>query len=77
MVRIEVQGQIGARWRAWFEDLAIDTQTSPDGTTITVLTGPVVDEAALQGLLQKLYTLGLPLLQVQRREDSVAGRPRS
>jgi hypothetical protein len=68
MYRIEVQGHIGSRWTPWFEDLTIHTEGTADAGTKTVLTGPVTDQAALLGLLQKLYTLGLPLLLVQRQD---------
>lgn len=65
--RIEVQGQIGTRWRPWFEDLTIRTGDASGPHIKTVLTGVVADQAALLGLLRKLYTLGLPLLLVQRQ----------
>jgi hypothetical protein len=57
---ITVKGRLGARWAAWFDGLAITT--NDDGTT--VLRGPVVDQAALHGLLQKLRDLGIPLISL-------------
>jgi len=57
---IRIGGRIGARWAAWFEDLAVVAE--PDGTT--VLRGPVVDQAALHGLLQKLRDVGIPLISL-------------
>ena len=57
---IRVQGHLDARWTAWFDGLALTHET--DGTT--VLHGPVVDQAALHGLLQKVRDLGLPLVSV-------------
>ena len=68
MYRIVVQGQIGERWASWFDDLTVLTEASPGEDARTVLTGPVRDQAALLGLLQKLYTLGLPLLLVERMD---------
>ena len=59
-VEIRVKGQIDQHWSDWFEGLAI-THTE-EGET--VLTGPVVDEAAMYGLLSKLRDLGLQLLSV-------------
>src|SRR3712207_670751 len=56
---IRVAGHLGQRWAAWFDEL---TLTHEDGTT--VLHGPVVDQAALHGLLQKIRDLGLPLVSV-------------
>ena len=60
LYEICVQGHLGARWAAWFDGLALTHET--DGTT--VLHGPVVDQAALHGLLQKVRDLGLPLVSV-------------
>ncbi len=57
---IRIQGHLDARWAAWFDGLTL-THGS-DGSTI--LRGPVVDQAALYGLLQKTRDLGLPLISV-------------
>ena len=59
-VVIRLQGHLDPRWSAWFDGLTVTTET--DGTT--VLHGPVVDQAALFGLLQKLRDVGLPLVSV-------------
>jgi len=64
--QIRVQGQISKRWAHWFEEMTIQTNEGVDATS--VLVGPVADQAALLGLLQKLYTLGMPLLSVRRIE---------
>jgi hypothetical protein len=64
---IQVQGRIGERWAHWFDGMQVTTQGEAQNAT-TTLTGTVADQAALLGLLQKLYTLGLPLLLVQRNE---------
>lgn len=63
--QIQVEGRLGERWLHWFEDMEVTTQAA-SGFETTTLTGTVADDAALLGLLQKLYTLGLPLLLVQR-----------
>ena len=55
---IRVEGHLGAGWAAWFDGLAVTSEA--DGTT--VLRGPVVDQSALHGLLQKLRDLGIPLI---------------
>ena len=65
--RIEVQGQLGERWAHWFDDMHVTIEPGAEPET-TTLTGAMVDQAALLGVLQKLYTLGLPLLLVQRKE---------
>lgn len=57
---IHVKGHLGPRWTAWFDGLSV---TDEDGG-ISVIRGPVVDQAALHGLLQKLRDIGLPLVSV-------------
>jgi len=57
---IRLKGHLHARWAAWFDGLTL-THGS-DGTTI--IHGPVADQAALHGLLQKTRDLGLPLISV-------------
>ena len=57
---IRVKGHLEARWTAWFDGLTL-THGS-DGTTI--IAGPVADQAALHGVLQKIRDLGLPLISV-------------
>lgn len=66
--QIKVEGRIGERWAHWFEDMTMTVHEEAEAPAITALTGPVTDQAALAGLLQKLYTLGLPLLLVRREE---------
>ena len=62
---IRLKGHLEPRWADWFDGLTL-TQES-DGTT--VLSGSVVDQAALHGLLSKVRDLGLPLIAVRRRTD--------
>lgn len=57
---IRLQGHLDARWSAWFDGLTLTREN--DGTTL--LQGPVVDQAALHGLLQKVRDVGLPLVSV-------------
>jgi hypothetical protein len=64
--RIEVQGYLNEHWSDWFDKMVIVPQISTQGTSITRLTGTVVDQAALHGHLRKLYDLGLPLLSIKR-----------
>lgn len=59
--RIIVRGHLRPNWSEWFEHLTITHQ--PDGTTS--LTGPVVDQAALYGLINKMRDMGLILLSVE------------
>lgn len=60
--QIRIEGQLGPQWADWFEGLTVNLE--PDGTTL--LCGPVVDQAALYGLLKKVRDLGLPLLAVNQ-----------
>ena len=55
---IRLGGRLDPRWAAWFDGMTLTT--ADDGTT--ALRGPVTDQAALHGLLQKVRDLGLPLL---------------
>jgi hypothetical protein len=57
---IRLKGHLDNRWAAWFDGLTLTHQT--DGTT--VIHGPVADQAALHGLLQKVRDTGLPLVSV-------------
>ncbi len=59
---IRIAGHLPARWSAWFEGLAVAPE--PDGTTR--LSGPVVDQAALYGLLRKVRDTGLTLIAVNQ-----------
>jgi hypothetical protein len=61
---IRLKGRLDPRWGAWFDGLSL--RNEPDGTT--VLQGPVVDQAALHGVLQRVRDLGLPLLSVARHD---------
>ena len=72
---IRVQGRLDPRWSSWFEGFTLTA--ADDGTTL--ITGPVVDQAALHGLLQSFRDLGLPLLSVVQgssagEEDAVKRR---
>ena len=60
--QIRLQGHLDQQWSDWFEGLAIEPQENGE----TLLTGPVVDQPALHGLLKKVRDLGLPLLSVTR-----------
>ena len=66
---IQVQGWLDESWSDWFDGMSVAPEVSAEGTSIIRLTGTVVDQAALHGLLRKLYDLGLPLLSVTSRPD--------
>lgn len=67
---IRVRGRLEPRWAGWFDDL---TLTAEDGG-VTCLHGPVADQAALHGLLQKVRDTGLTLLSVT--SDDVPTSPK-
>ena len=73
---IRLRGHLASRWAAWFDGLNLSNEN--DGTT--VLRGPVADQAALHGLLQKVRDLGLPLVSVTQvqpgQPDAPASGPR-
>jgi hypothetical protein len=58
---IRVRGVLDPLWSSWFDGLRVE-ETGPDET---VIVGPVVDQAALHGLLIRIRDLGLPLLSVR------------
>lgn len=62
---IEIQGRLEERWSHWFDDMDITVKNQPSGPTVTILSGMVVDQAALHGLLNRIRDLGIPLLSVQ------------
>ena len=68
---IRVKGHLDTRWATWFAGLSL-THAS-DGTTL--LAGPVVDQAALHGVLRKVRDLGLPLVSVTRVEPDQPDLP--
>ena len=66
--QIRIKGHLSREWAAWFEGLTITLEEDGD----TLLTGPVIDQAALHGLLKKVRDLGLPLVSVSPVEPGKA-----
>ena len=71
--QIRIKGQLGRQWADWFEGLAITLEDNGD----TLLTGPVVDQAALHGVLKKVRDVAMPLVSVMRVKPDPAERPES
>jgi hypothetical protein len=58
--QIRIKGHLSQQWRDWFDGLTITLEDNGN----TLLTGPVVDQAALHGLIKKVRDLGMPLISV-------------
>ena len=71
LYEIRIKGHLDNRRAAWFEGLTVTREENGN----TLLTGPVVDQAALYGLLRKVRDLGLPLISVTRVNPGQAGAP--
>jgi hypothetical protein len=65
---IRIKGHLDGRWAAWFGGLTLTLEDNGD----TLLSGPVVDQAALHGLLRKVRDLGMPLISVIRVQPGQA-----
>ena len=61
--QIKVPGELGEGWSDWVGEITVTVGSNDDGLLISTLTG-ALDQAALQGILRRLYTLGLPLISV-------------
>jgi hypothetical protein len=59
--QIRIKGHLGHQWTDWFGGLTITLEEDGD----TLLTGPVIDQAALHGLLKKVRDLGMPLVSIR------------
>jgi hypothetical protein len=69
--QVRIKGHLGPQWADWFGGLTITPEDNGD----TLLTGPVVDQAALHGLLRKVRDLGLPLISVTHAQTGQADGP--
>jgi hypothetical protein len=68
---IRIKGHLGPQWADWFEGLTMTLEENGD----TRLTGPVVDQAALHGLLRRVRDLGLPLVSITHVEPDRPDSP--
>lgn len=78
MYEIRVQARLDDRWAEWFSRVAITYEDGPNGGT-TILTGTIVDQAALRGLLERIWDLNLTLISLKliepARQDMTKQRP--
>jgi hypothetical protein len=64
--QIKAQGQLDESWSDWFDQMTVTVECNADGLPVTTLTGPVIDQAALHGILRRINDLNLPLLSVEQ-----------
>lgn len=69
--QIRIKGHLGRQWADWFGGVTVTLEDNGE----TLLTGPVIDQAALHGLLKKVRDLGLPLLSVNRAVPDLPDAP--
>ncbi len=62
--QIRIKGHLGPQWTEWFEGMAVTREENGD----TLLTGPVIDQASLHGLIKKVRDLGMELISVNRNQ---------
>ncbi len=65
LYQIRIKGHLDKQWTDWFEGMTIALQDNGE----TLLTGPVIDQSALHGLIKKVRDLGMILISVQRVEN--------
>ena len=64
--QIKAQGQLDESWSDWFDQMTVTVECDTDGFPVTILTGPLVDQATLHGILRRINDLNLPLLSVEQ-----------
>jgi len=66
---IKVKGHIDETWSSWFEDMAINTGFTEDGTPVTTFTGQLDDQAELHGVIGRIRDINMPLISVYPVND--------
>ena len=67
--QIQLRGHLDTRWATVFEGFSFDHELTPAGEPITVMTGCVIDQSALYGVIAHLRNLGVELVSIQPEED--------
>ncbi len=66
---IKVRGKLSESWSEYLDGISITFEMGWDGSLMTVLTGPIIDQTALHGLLNRIHDLNLTLLSVELVEQ--------
>lgn len=70
---IKIRGLLDDHWGQWFEGMSLERQENVEaGQECTLITGPIVDQPALHGLLAKIRDLNLTLISVRKRDPKKA-----
>ena len=69
LYQIKVQGYLETGWEEWLNGMSLSYEEDPLHSSVTVFTGPVLDQAALRGILNKLWNMNLTLLSLIRLEE--------
>jgi len=64
--RIKIKEELEENWKDWFCEMELVIEKNKQGNPVTVLSGPVIDQAALNGLLNKIWSFNLTVLSVER-----------
>jgi hypothetical protein len=64
--QIKVQGKLNEQWADWLEGVTISHDQTSKEALVSTLTGPVVDQAALRGIMNRLWDLNVTLLSIKR-----------
>ncbi len=67
--QIRINGHLDNKWADWFGNMTFSLENNGD----TIITGPIVDQAALHGLLKRVRDLGMPLISVNQIQDKNTG----
>ena len=68
---IVVQGELDGDWSEWLGGMAVTYESRGDDTGVTTLTGTVTDQAALRGILSRIWDLNLTVVSVDRIDDRI------
>lgn len=67
--QIQLEGTLDESWSAWFSGFQMQNKEDENGRTLTTLTGPAPDQAALRGLVNKIWDLNLILVSIERIDN--------